>query len=152
MVENEHRYNMLKLVADKDSDFIISDLDLHGKRSLYTIEVLEEIKKQFKDKKIWFLIGSDNLKELYTWEKAEELISKYKVLVMEREKDKISEIIQKDELLNRHKDNILKLNCEIGINISSTYVREQLKKKKKIRYLLPDEVYEYIEKNHLYSE
>lgn len=143
---------MLKLVADKDSDFIISDLDLHGKRSLYTIEVLEEIQKQFKNKKIWFLIGSDNLKELYTWENAEELISKYKVLVMEREKDRISEIIQKDELLNCHKENILKLNCEIGINISSTYIREQLKKKKKIRYLLPDEVYEYIEKNHLYSE
>lgn len=143
---------MLKLVADKDSDFIISDLDLHGKRSLYTIEVLEEIQKQFKNKKIWFLIGSDNLKEIHTWENAEELISKYKALVMEREKDKISEIIQKDELLNRHKDNILKLNCKIGINISSTYVREQLKKKKKIRYLLPDEVYEYIEKNHLYSE
>ena len=74
---------MLKLVADKDSDFIISDLDLHGKRSLYTIEVLEEIQKQFKNKKIWFLIGSDNLKELYTWENAEELISKYKVLVNE---------------------------------------------------------------------
>ena len=74
---------MLKLVADKDSDFIISDLDLHGKRSLYTIEVLEEIQKQYKNKKIWFLIGSDNLKELYTWENAEELISKYKVLVNE---------------------------------------------------------------------
>ena len=74
---------MLKLVADKDSDFIISDLDLHGKRSLYTIEVLEEIQKQFKNKKIWFLIGSDNLKEIHTWENAEELISKYKVLVNE---------------------------------------------------------------------
>lgn len=143
---------MLKLVADKDSDFIISDLDLHGKRSLYTIEVLKEIQKQFKNKKIWFLIGSDNLKELYTWENAEELISKYKVLVMEREKDRIIDIIQKDELLSCHKENILKLNCKIGIHISSTYVREQLKKKKKIRYLLPYEVYEYIEKNHLYSE
>lgn len=150
LLANEHRYNMLKTVADKNESFIVSDIDMREGRSLYTIETLEETQKQYKDKNVWFLIGSDNLKELHTWKRAEELVSKYKILVMQRDKDKIEEIINNNELLNCYKENIYKLNDEIRSNFSSTYVRAQISKQKSIRYLLPDEVYGYIEKNKLY--
>ena len=152
LLDNEHRYNMLKLVANKNRNFIVSDIDMHGDKSLHTIETLEEMQKQFPDKEMWFLIGSDNLKELYTWNRPEELVSKYKILVMERENDKIEGIIENDELLYKHKENFIKVNEEIRSNYSSTYVRAQIKDGKSVRYLLPDEVYEYILKNKLYSE
>ena len=74
LLENEHRYNMLKLVTDKNENFIVSNIDMNGNRSLYTIETLEEIQKQYQDKNVWFLIGSDNLKELHTWKRSEELV------------------------------------------------------------------------------
>lgn len=150
--ENKHRYNMLKLVIDKNTKFILSDIDMKGNKSLYTIETLEQIQKQYEDKNIWFLIGSDNLKELHTWKRAEELVSKYKVLVMERNQDKISDIVEENELLNCYKENIIKLNEEIRSNFSSTYIRSQIKKQKSVRYLMPDEVYEYIKTNNLYIE
>ena len=150
--ENKHRYNMLKLVIDKNTNFILSDIDMKGNSSLYTIEILEKIQKQYEDKNIWFLIGSDNLKELHTWKRAEELVSKYKVLVMERDQDKISDIVEENELLNCYKENIIKLNEEIRSNFSSTYIRSQIKKQKSVRYLMPDEVYEYIKTNNLYIE
>lgn len=69
--ENYHRYNMLKLVIDKNRNFLLSDIDMNENKSLYTIETLEETQKQFSNKQIWFLIGSDNLKELHTWKRAE---------------------------------------------------------------------------------
>lgn len=152
LLDNEHRYNMLKLVANKNSNFIVSDVDMHEDKSLHTIETLEEMQKQFPDKEMWFLIGSDNLKELYTWNRPEELVSKYKILVMERENDKMEGIIENDELLYKHKENFIKVNEEIRSNYSSTYVRAQIKDGKSVRYLLPDEVYEYILENKLYSE
>lgn len=148
--ENKHRYNMLKLVIDKNNSFILSDIDIKAKRSLYTIETLEAMQEQFKNKEIWFLIGSDNLKELHTWKRAEELVSKYKILVMERNEDKIEEIIEKNKLLKCYKENIQKLNIGIKSNSSSTYIRSQIKKQKSVMYLMPDEVYEYINKNKLY--
>lgn len=150
--ENIHRYNMLKLVIEKNNNFILSDIDMNGSRSLYTIETLEEMKKKFPDREIWFLIGSDNLKELHTWKRAEELVSKYKILVMERNEDKISDIIEENELLSCYKENIIKLNEEIRSNFSSTYIREQINKQKSVRYLMPDEVYDYIKTNKLYVE
>lgn len=152
LLDNEHRYNMLKLVANKNRNFIVSDIDMHGDKSLHTIETLEEMQKPFPDKEMWFLIGSDNLKELYTWNRPEELVSKYKILVMERENDKMEGIIENDELLYKHKENFIKVNEEIRSNYSSTYVRAQIKDGKSVRYLLPDEVYEYILENKLYSE
>ena len=148
--ENKHRYNMLKLVIEKNSDFVLSDIDMNGERSLYTIETLQEIQKQFPNKEIWFLIGSDNLKELHTWKKAEELLFKYKVIVMERNQDKIEDIINQNELLKMYKENINKLDEKIKSNISSSYIRSQIKKQKSTRYILPDEIFTYINKNNLY--
>ena len=150
LIENEHRYNMLKLVANKNSRFMVSDLDFYGEESLTSIEILEGIRKQFPEDEICFLMGSDNLKDLHNWKRPEEIVSKYKILVMERDGDDIDEIIKNDRLLRCYKENFWKLNEEIKSNYSSTYVRSQLRKGKSVRYLLPDEVFEYILANKLY--
>jgi len=152
LIENEHRFNMLKIVAEKNSSFIVSDVDMYGEKALYTIETLKKTEEQFEDKEIWFLIGSDNLKELHTWKCAEELVSNYKILVMERENDNMEEIVENNPLLNLNKENFKKLNPEIRSNYNSTYVRKQIKEGKSVRYLMPDEVYEYINQNKLYRE
>lgn len=152
LLDNNHRYNMLKLVADKNNNFAISDIDMHEEKSLSTIETLEKIQKQYPNKEICFLIGSDNLKELHTWIRAEELVTKYKIIVMERNQDKIEEILKSNELLNCHKENFKKLRQEIRSNYSSTYIRTQIKEGKSVRYLLPDEVCEYIKENKLFVE
>lgn len=152
LIDNNHRYNMLKLISNKNNRFIISDIDLHGEKSLSTIEALEEIQKQFPNKEVWFVIGSDNLKEIHTWKRAEELISKYKILVMERNEDHIEKIIQRNSLLSCYKESFKKLNQDIKSNYNSTYVRTQIKKGKSVRYLMPDEIYEYIQQNKLYME
>lgn len=150
LIENEHRFNMLNKVAEKNSKFIVSDIDMHRYSSLYTIETAEEIQKQFQDKDVWILIGSDNLKQIHKWKKAEELVSKYKILVMERSQDVMEDIIKENKLLNKYQTNFKKVSQEIKNNFNSTYIREQIKDGKSIRYLVPDEIYKYIEENKLY--
>lgn len=150
LFSNEHRYNMLKLITDKNDGFLVSDIDLKGERPLYTIEVLNKMQEQYKDKEICFLLGTDNLKQLDTWKDAEELLSRFKFLVMNRDNDDIEEIVKSSELLRCYKENIIEIIPEIKDNYSSTFVRSQIKKGKSTRYLMPDEVLEYIERNKLY--
>ena len=150
LLENEHRYNMLKFVIDKNEKFEISDIDFKDEKSSFTIESLEEIQKQFLDKQIWYIVGTDNLKKLYTWKRAEDLVSKYKILVMERENDSMQEIVEENPLYVQYKQNFIAIDQGIRSNYNSTYVRDQIKKGKSVRYLLPNEVLEYIEKNKLY--
>ena len=150
LLDNEHRYNMLKLVIEKNEKFEVSDIDFKDEKSSFTIESLEEIEKQFSDKQIWYIVGTDNLKILYTWKRAEDLVSKYKILVMERESDSMQEIVEENLLYAQYKQNFIAIDQGIRSNYNSTYVRNQIKKGKSVRYLLPNEVLENIEKNKLY--
>jgi len=150
LLENLHRYNMLNLVIDKNEKFEVSDMDFKDEKSSFTIESLEEIQKQFPDKQIWYIVGTDNLKKLYTWKRAEDLVSKYKILVMERENDSIQEIVKENPLYAQYRQNFIAIDQGIRSNYNSTYVRNQIKRGKSVRYLLPNEVLEYIEKNKLY--
>ena len=141
---------MIKLVVDKNDNFEVSNIDMQEKRSLYTIETLEKVQEKYPNDEICFLCGSDNLKEINTWELVEKLISKYKIIVAERDTDLIDDIIKNDALLNLYLESIIKLKGDIKFNFSSTYVRAQLKKGKSVRYILPDEVFYYIKDNKLY--
>lgn len=150
LIENEHRYNMLKLVCDKNENFIVSDIELNQKRQLYTLETLKKFKEKYPEYEICFTIGTDNLKEFSTWNDPKEIVSNFKILVLERDEDNIEDIINQDEFLKEHRNSFIKLKENIRSNISSTFVREKIKRGKSIRYLTPDEVYYYIKENKLY--
>lgn len=150
LLGNEHRYNMLKLVVDKNPNFGISRVELDSSRPLFTIETMELLSKEYPDYDMLFTIGSDNLKEIHTWEKAEELVTKYKILVLERDEDNMDEIIASNDFLIKHKDSFIKVKNNVRSNLSSTFVRNKINEGKSIRYLTPDEVVFYIEENNLY--
>lgn len=151
LLSNEHRYNMLKLVCDRNENFEISNVELNQDRQLSTLETLELLQKDYPEYILYFVIGTDNLKEISTWTLANELVRKFKFLVIERDEDNIDEIIEKNEFLKKNKESFLKVKENIRSNISSTFVREKIKRGKSIRYFTPDEVYYYIIENKLYN-
>ena len=151
LLSNEHRYNMLKLVCDKNADFILSDIEITKPIQLPTIETLKLLQKDYPNHKLAFTIGTDNLKEIETWTKAEELLSNFTILILERDEDNSEEIINNNDFLLKYKNSFVKLKENIRSNLSSTFVRDKIKRGKSIRYLTPDEVYYYIRENNLYE-
>ena len=151
LISNEHRYKMLKLACDKNEKFDVSRIELDSPRPLYTIETLRIFQETYSKYQIAFIIGSDNLKEINTWEKAEELTKDFKIYVLERDKDNIEEILKSNGFLNKNKQEFIKEKDNITSNLSSTFVRNKLKNGKSVRYLTTDEVVSYIEENKLYK-
>lgn len=151
LIENEHRYQMLKLVCDKNKKFEVSKLELEANRPLYTIETLRKMQEQYVKYEIAFIMGSDNLKELEIWNCANELVKEFKIYVLERDKDEVEKIIQESKFLKENKTAFIKAENNITSNLSSTFVRERLQKGKSIRYLTPDEVISYMLENKLYQ-
>lgn len=151
LIANEHRYQMLKLVCDKNEKFEVSKLELEAGRPLYTIETLRRMREQYAKYEIAFIMGSDNLKELETWNSANELVEEFKIYVLERDKDEVEKIIQESKFLKENKTAFIKAENNITSNLSSTFVRERLQKGKSIRYLTPDEVINYMLENKLYQ-
>ena len=151
LISNEHRYNMLKLVCEKNEKFEVSNIELIQEKQLDTLKTLELMKNEYPNYELCFTMGTDNLKEISTWTLAEELVTKFKILVIERDEDNIEEIIKNDEFLKKHKESFLKVKENIRSNISSTFVREKIKNGKSIRYFTPDDVYFYIKEHNLYN-
>ena len=151
LIENEHRYQMLKAVCDKNNKFDVSRVEIDNERQLYTVETLHKMQEEYPNYEIAFLTGSDNLRTLDTWNKVEELITKFKLYILERDKDCMEEIIQNNELLRKHRQAFIKAKDNVKSNLSSTFIREKIKAGKSIRYLTPDEVITYIEEHQLYK-
>lgn len=150
LIENEHRYQMLKAVCDKNEKFEVSRIEIDSERQLYTVETLHKLQEVYTNYEVAFLTGSDNLKTLDTWKKVEELITKFKLYILERDNDCMEKIIENNKLLRNHRESFIKAKDTIKSNLSSTFVREKIKAGKSIRYLTPDEVITYIKQHQLY--
>ena len=152
LLGNNHRYNMLKLICDKNDKFEVSRIEMDNERQLYTIETLKLFKEIYPQNEIVFMTGTDNLKELDTWKYGEELLENFKIIILQRGIQKSDEIIESSEFLKRYKDSFIIPKNNIITNLSSTYIRERIKQGRSIKYLVPDEVISYIYENDLYKE
>lgn len=150
LASNEDRYNMVKSICNLNENFEVSDVELNGAVQPFTVETLNYLSKKYHET-LYFIIGTDNLKELKTWNRADELVTKYNFIILERDNDKMEEIIEADEFLKKYRQAFIKFNNPIRTNLSSSFVREQLKEGKSIEYLTPDLVIDYIKERNLYK-
>lgn len=151
LIEDDHRYNMLKIMCKDEKKIEVSNLELKYKRQLYTIETLDIFKNKYPDNDIYFIMGTDNLKDLHTWKEPKRILKNYKIIVLEREEDKLEKIIENDELLKKNKTSIILVKNIKPIKISSTIVRQKIKNREDVKDFFKEEVLEYISKNELYK-
>ena len=89
------------------------------------------------------IMGEDNLKSFHKWKNYEYILANYPIYVYPR----ISEGDIPESLINHPK--ITRINAPI-IELSATFIREELKVGRNIRPLLPEKVWQYIDKLGLY--
>lgn len=134
----KHRYNMVKLVTDKNTKFEISDIEYKSEGKSYTLFTVKKIREEYciKDK-LNLLIGTDAFKDIKSWYKTDELKDLVHFIVFPRGND----IINKDEYAG-YSFEIIDAD---KMDISSTEMRTAgIGKTTK-------EVEEYIDKNELYN-
>lgn len=139
---SKHRLRMLEIATEQNDKFVVCDYELKKKIISYTIDTIRELKKDYNN--IELIIGYDNLITFHKWHKPDEIIKLCKLVVMHRLTDK------NEEEKNKYFDKAVILDTPT-IEISSTDIRERVKKGLPIDYLVPLQVKEYIYKNGLYK-
>ncbi|XP_064534591.1 nicotinamide/nicotinic acid mononucleotide adenylyltransferase 1 [Pseudopipra pipra] len=102
------------------------------------------------------LCGSDMLESfgipnLWKLEDITEIVEKHGLVCISRAGNNAQKFIYESDILWRHRNNIHLVEEWIPNDISSTKIRRALRRGQSIRYLVPDVVRAYIEKNNLYS-
>ncbi len=142
---SKKRLDMLNMALTSNENFEISDFEINKGDVSYTINTIVEFANTLNlDKKdLYFLMGSDTLGEFHNWKDPKKIMSLCNIIVAIRPGFTPSDIPQwvLDEV---HFANIPQFE------ISSTNIRARWRNGKTIRYMVPKEVWEYINKNGLY--
>lgn len=142
------RLKMLKMAIKDNDKFTYSSIEnkynLEGK--LYLI--LEKISR-LSDDDVTILIGSDSLMNLDWWYKIDEILKKYKVLVLKRDDEDEAIKMKIAEYKEKYGADIKVLNNK-RVEISSSIIREMIKNGKSIKYLVRDDVEKFIRDENLY--
>lgn len=143
LLDDQLRLQMVEM-AIKDCDrFKVCTIEFELPRPSYTIHTLEALEKKYPEREFFLLIGADNWLIFHKWAEHEKIKRNYQIFVYPRRGHVV--------YIDPEYPNIQTANAPI-IEISSTFIRDSLSRGKNIRYFLPNNVYEFIKRNNLYSK
>ncbi|MCI8603769.1 MAG: nicotinate (nicotinamide) nucleotide adenylyltransferase [Ruminiclostridium sp.] len=147
LTDYEHRLNMCRAVFNKKI-YTVSDMERQIDGEGYTITLIRRLKDVYpKDTKFFLIIGGDMLFSFEKWYKYESILKECSVTAAAREDDSYADMLEYAAELGR----IKVLNLPVT-DISSTEIREKLKKVESVEGLLSQAVSDYIKEHCLYGQ
>lgn len=169
LIDPLHRLKMTTLAITGNEHFCVSDIELNRPGKSYTIETLRELKKRNPEAEFYFIMGRDAFLEIDSWYYWTELFAETNFIVTTRpgsNKIPFSKLIPE-----KARKQFKRVRAEAGnecefvhssgkrlvftsvtdIDISSTLIRDKVRRGETIRYLTPRRVREYIIENGLYQ-
>jgi nicotinate-nucleotide adenylyltransferase len=132
------RWAMLRLALRGNPLFEASDLELRRGGVSYTVDTLRELQRRTKATLFWIL-GADAARLLPRWKSIHEVRTLASFIILPRPGDRV--------LPKMPKDHIVRAPL---LEISSSEIRERIRKGLSVRYLVPDSVERYLRKKGLY--
>ncbi len=151
----EDRLNMLRIAVKNNPSFLIDDLEIKRKGKSYTIDTILEYKKKLPHIPV-FVLGTDAFLSFHMWKEPEKLLKNANLIVAGRDKTSYYEILEytreyfpfakvrtDTDIPEKEPSNIFFFDMR-RLDISSTEIRNRIKSKKSIKYLVLPDVEEYI--------
>ena len=139
----EDRMMMARLAVESNENFMASDLEKELASPGYTLAVVELLEQRYSKADWYLILGADNIAIFDTWHKPEELADRVNIIVGNRP--------GYDADFNNSVwfDKVERFNMPL-IEIAATDIRRAISEAKSVRYRIPDEVRNFIDKKGLY--
>ena len=134
------RLHYVNRAIENDIRMKASDVEFKLPKPSYTVTTLAYLKEKYPEDEFIIIIGSDSFQNLIKWKNYEAIINNYQIIVYRR---------PGFEIINNIGAKVLIMNAPL-LEISATYIRELVKKRKSIKYLVPESVEEEIQNNRFY--
>lgn len=134
------RLEMIRLSIKKDPGFEVSDFEVKKGGKSYSIDTVRYFHEKFGDKaELFFIVGGDSAAYLRSWKQIDELLEIVSFVVINRpgHDDCAADVPHHSVVMP-------------GIDIASSYIRRRIHQGKSIKYLVPEEVFRYIEGHKIY--
>ena len=159
LLDNYHRLQMVHLATEDFPKIKPSDIEFKLSQPNYTVNTLVHLEEKYPNYEFSLIMGEDNLKSLHKWKNYEAILAHHEIYVYPRLEAKVSV----EEAISSDADNLdLKILQKFGtkihmidapvVEISATFIRDNIKKGKNVQPLLPAKVWEYIDHNNFYKK
>lgn len=145
LLNDYHRLEMVHLATEDYPKLKPSDIEFKLQQPNYTIDTLAYLEEKYPMHQFALIMGEDNLNTFHKWKNYEVILERYGIYVYPR----VSESKNETSLKNHPQINFVDAPV---IEISSTFIRESIKTKKNTRALLPEKVWNFIDKNGFYQK
>jgi nicotinate-nucleotide adenylyltransferase len=140
------RVAMLQTALADIPGFRVEDVELVRQGVSYTIDTVSELTARHPGHSFYWIVGSDMVNDLPGWCRSEELAEKVTFIGLERP----GTAVEESGLPSYIRRKLLRASMP-PIGISSTDIRRRCKEGRSARFMMPDPVYEWIRRNHLYE-
>ena len=141
LLNEYHRLALVRLALEGESKLKAIDIEFHLPRPSFTIDTLAYLSEKYPTHVFSIIMGSDSLQNLHNWKNAGTLVKNYTIYVYRRPGYEASTSLPAK---------LVVLDAPL-LEISSTNIRKMIKEGKSIRYLVPENVREEIEKGGYYK-
>ncbi|MBX6378721.1 MAG: nicotinate-nucleotide adenylyltransferase [Clostridia bacterium] len=145
-----HRYAMAVLATCSNPAFFVSSEELDRDGTSYTIDTLRAFRSVFPDAELYFITGADAILQILHWKAPEELLATAHFIAVSRPGYPSQQLDQLRSRLPEQLRSRVLLQEIPALAISSSDIRERVRRGLPIRYLLPESVAQYIAKEGLY--
>jgi nicotinate-nucleotide adenylyltransferase len=155
------RMRMVEVAISGQDGFIADDRELQRGGPSYSIETLEELRREFPDRSIGLILGMDAFRGLVSWHRWDEILDYAHIVVAHRPGWKAPDMGALGGLLSDHGthrvDDLhaathgrIHIHAVTQLEISSTEIRELVSAGRDPRFLMPDSVRDVIEESKVY--
>lgn len=140
----EDRYLMTVIATASNPVFTVSRVDIDRPGPTYTVDTLRELHDRYPGDELYFITGADAIEQILTWHAVNEMFDSAHFIGVTRPGYDLN-----DHHLPEGKVSLVEVTA---MAISSTGLRERVRKGEPVWYLTPDGVVRYIDKHKLYRE
>jgi nicotinate-nucleotide adenylyltransferase len=133
LMPDELRLQLVQMAIADYPKFRASDVEFSLPRPSYTINTLNELKRQYPEHTFHLIMGSDNWPGFPRWYKSEEIRAQHGLLIYPRPGYPID--------ASTLPSGVRMVDSPV-LEVSSTFIRESLSQGKDIRFFLPEGIYQ----------
>jgi nicotinate-nucleotide adenylyltransferase len=142
LLNEYHRLHLVRLAVENESRLKASDIEFKLPKPSYTVDTLAYLHEKYPKEAFSVIMGSDSFQNLTKWKNYRWLLQNYPIYVYRRP--------EHENPPNYPDARHVEIVDAPLLPISSTDIRNKIKKGQSVRYLLPDSVLEEIEKSGYY--
>lgn len=142
LLNETQRLHLTRLAIEGEDRLTASDIEFSLPRPSYTSITLAHLSEKYPNYKFSLIMGGDSFQNIEKWKNYKYILENYNILVYNRPGFTINTSLS---------DRITVLDAPL-LELSATAIRKLIREKKSIRYLLPDNVIEEIEKSGFYKK